>query len=372
MASFIPTGGMPYIGVGGKRRGDHFYPELEPGRMPGNRPTFERRSDVVAVERPITLAEIQNSIGGAPSLGNAENNHELFSNFRVMHAVRDIGSSASAKTWMQGHWCFVQSKLYSAAAQGAVSPFEVPQLDSGYDGSDPFSFVLDNEGEDTYSAVRVLVPAHLNLLLQGERKRNNLDDYPSFDSVAQELGLSVGGIVNNQTGFTGPGYSGTGTDGLRQRDLVNFCVEGNVNMIPYFNLNGSEKTAGSLKGMKFYAIIKRIPRDQFAHYGLTQHYVPDNGDKICYKMKPGGSDFVNRPFQLYFVMRKQCPSMSELEYQDDNGYMDRAKVYYLGCVDYVHMFPVGDARAVVNDLSQQAQAGLISVIYDLKEIEFLG
>lgn len=369
MADYIPRGTTPYIGVGGKRSGGHLYPELEPNRIPGSRAFFERRSDVVAVERPITLAEINNDIGGAPTLSNAENNHELFSNFRVMNAVRDVGSSASARTWMQGHLCFVQAKLYSAAGQKEVSPFEVPQLDNGFDGADPFSFVLDNESEDTYSAVRVMVPSHCNLLWQGERKLGHLEEYPSFETILEELGMSIGGIVNNQTGFTGPGYSDT--DGLRARDLVNFCVEGNVNMIPYWNMKDL-KTAGSLKGMKIYAIVKRIPRDQYAFYGLTPHYVPDNANRICYKMKPGGSDFVNNPFQIYFVLRKECPGMEELEYLDDNGYLNRGKLYFIGCMDYVHQFPVGDARMVVNDLSLQAQAGLVSVIYDLKEIEFLG
>jgi len=369
MASYINPTGAPYIGVGAKRRGDHIDPTLESKRIPGQGAYFERtKRDVLAVQRPITQSEIRSRIGSAPTLSNAENNHEFFSNFKVMHSVRDMGSTVTDRAWLQGLVAFVQSKLFSSATQMEVSPFEFPQGADGFDPLDPFSFVLDSESEDTYGAVRVMTPSYLNLVLQSEKKTSNLDPLPTCDAIFESLGITLQGVVNNQVGTTGPGY---GSSNLRGRDLVNFCVEGQVDAIPLWEMKGKD-TNGSLKGMKVYAIIKRVARLDFSSVGLTKYYVPDNSNGVSYQLKPAGNDFVNKPFQVFFVMRRHVPDMSELLYTDDNGYLRRAKVIFLGCMDYVHQWPCRDPRNTVNDLSDQAKAGLVSIILDIKEIEFFG
>lgn len=361
-------GGSPYIGNRPNKRGNFFEPTVEAKRMPGGGANFET-SSVIPVTRPTTLAEMAARFTNGNSLNEAETNHEIHSNFRVMHAVRDIGSKVTEKSWLEGHYVFLQSKTYASSGQHGPSPFEMPHLDGGIDFEDAFSYVFDAEEQDQYGAVRVMTPSYLNLMLSGERKRGPQERYPDFHSVMQTLGLSVGGIVNNQTGNVGPGYP---SNSLRARDLVNLCLEGDVPMVPYFDLTNCEKLTTD-KGTKIYAIVKRIHRSKFQEYGLTTYYVPDNGNPhVKYPLRAARDEFVENPFQIYFVAGLHPPRMDELEYHDDNGYLCRAAVFYIGLFNTYHRYSAGDARANVNDHSKQRQAGLITILYQHNDIPFVG
>lgn len=366
MSRVVNPTGSPYIGVGGKRRGIFFDPAVEKNRVPGNNPSFERRSAVVPVPRPGTLAEIQQVINKTPALADSETNSEFQSNFRIMQAVRDTGSKVSDRSWLPGHFAWVQSKIYAGAGQSTVSPFEDPSREEGIDMANPFSFVLEGESEDNYGAVRVMINAYLNLLLSGERRRPAGERYPSFHEIMDTLGITVGGIVNNQTGFVGPGYDDTN---LPSRDLVNFCVSGDVEMIPQFLTN--PQNCGSVKGLKVYAIAKRMDSNEMVRHGLPTRYVTDNGNQVSYALKTG-DEFAKKRFQVYMVTGMHAPPMSELEYTDDNGYLDRAAVFCLGVLNYYPVYPACDPRAVANDVSIQRHAGICTILYDLKEIEFCG
>lgn len=368
MSNLVRPQGTPYIGVGGKKRGIFFDPTIETGRMPGRNPSFESaRSGVVPVPRPGTLAEIQSAMNSTPSLGGAETNHEFQSNFMVVNAVRDVGSKDTERSWLEGHLVMVQSKVYASAMQSDVSPFEDPAAADYLDTQDPFAeYVLDAEEEDNYGAVRVMPFAYFNHLMDGEKKLPKGVRYPNAEEVLHNLGITLGGLVNNQTGFTGPGY---GNSNLPARDLVNMCIHGDSKMVICFDF--PEETNGTIKGLKVYGILKRGDAEDMQRAGLPLHFVPDNGNAVAHPRRTG-NQYPEKRFFLHVVGRRHAPEMDELEYVDDNGYLDRGKLFYFGEVNYIHQFPAGDSRSISNDVSRQRMAGLCTILFDPKEIEFCG